>query len=176
MAQGRRYHASGGIASRGWRLLVVAGLVAGLGCAAHSRLVAQDDQVILNDLRALQEAEVVYEGLTSSYGTLDCLAEPWTCIAGFPGDRSLLPHPAIASLAPENGYARHFFPGPPAPVPHSIGPAGLMSSAYTAVPVKDRRGRKAYCVDATGRVCATLDGRPPKVENGTCASPCERIR
>lgn len=157
---------------RRWVFGAAAGVVIGaqLGCATHRRLVAQDEKVVLNDLLAIQKAEAAYSALTGAYGTLDCLAAPWDCLPGYPRANGWMLDPRLASLASDNGYERRFHPGPAG----SVG--GLASWAYTAVPVKDTRNRKAFCVDMTTRICVTYDAKPPRVAEGLCALPCERIR
>jgi hypothetical protein len=160
--------------------LAVATAVAG-GCQTHQRLVRQDENVILNDLRTVMAAQTAYEAANAGFpDTLECLSAPQDCIPGYPPNAPPFLSATLASLGPENGYVRAFHPGPPAPtalhVPHLASRSSLAAWAYTAVPSRDRRNRKSFCVDSTQRICATVDGSPPVVVNGQCASPCERVQ
>jgi hypothetical protein len=160
--------------------LAVAITVAG-GCQTHQRLVRQDENVVLGDLRTVITAQAAYEAVNAGFpDTLQCLAAPKDCIPGYPPDSPPFLSATMAGLTPENGYVRAFHPGPPAPtaryVPHVASPSSLAAWAYTAVPSRDRRGRKSFCADSTGRICATVDGSPPIVVDGQCASPCERVQ
>ena len=150
------------------------------GCQTHQRLVLQDEQVIVNDLRALLSAQSAYEAANLGFpDTLRCLGSPQACIAAYPKDAPPFLSAALANLVTENGYARAFYPGPPAsrdacPAQHCSA-SSLSRWAYTAVPTSDRRKRKSYCVDSARHICAVADGSPPAVVDGQCPSPCERI-
>jgi hypothetical protein len=151
---------------------------ASVACATHRRLVQQDEEVILRDLRKLISAEAAYESLNAGWAdTLECLAAPANCIPGYPKDAPPVLDSTLARLVPENGYARAFHAGPPAQLVSPLSsPSSLSAWAYTAVPMKDRRGRKAFCADSTQRICATLDGSMPAVKDGQCVTPCERVQ
>jgi hypothetical protein len=160
---------------------VAAALVGGARCQTHQRLVRQDEDVVVNDLRSLRSAEAAYEASNAGFPDVPgCLAGPQRCIPNYPKDAPPFLSTSLASLAEENGYVRAFHPGPAAPgvacPPQACSPSSLMAWAYTAVPIRDRRRRKSFCVDSTGRICALLDGKPPSVVEGRCPSPCERIQ
>ena len=159
---------------------VATAILAGLacGCQTHQRLVRQDEGVIVNDMRRVIAAEAVYESLNGGFpDKLECLETPRRCIPGYPEDGPSVLEPALARLAPENGYTREFHPGPAAPfIPPTSSPSSLARWAYTAVPTRDRRSRKAFCVDSTQRICTTVDGSAPPVKDGQCAMPCERVQ
>lgn len=155
-------------------------ILATLACATHSRLVQQDEAAIVNDLRAIQSAEAAY--MASNGGVYDvprCLATPWDCIPNYPKFAPSFLPVALGTLLPENGYARTFHAGKA--LDTKLGFAfssktSIREWAYTAVPVRDARGRKSFCTDTSGRICAFLDGSIPRVENAQCPSPCERIQ
>jgi hypothetical protein len=125
-------------------------------------------------LRTLLSAEVAYSvdngGL---YDTPECLAAPWDCIPGFPQPPMLPPFLGREALArEESGYRREFHPGP-ASRTAGASASSVASFAYTAVPLEPGvTGKRAFCVDHTGTVCFTPDGRQPPVSGGRC-QPCE---
>lgn len=164
-----------------WWLRFVLPTLLCTGCQTHQRLVRQDEQVIVNDLRAVLSAEAAYEAANLGVpDTIRCLGSPQSCIADYPKDAPPFLSAALANLVTENGYARAFYPGPPAskdacPAGHCSG-SSLSGWAYTAVPTSDRRKRKSYCVDSARRICAVADGSPPAVVGGHCPSVCERVQ
>ena len=153
-------------------------LLTGACCTAHTRLLLQDEAVISNDLRAVQDAQATYQAMNAGgYDTLECLAAPSRCMRGYPEGAPVFLPAHLATLAPENGYVRTFHAGQPLPAtaPHASR-SSLLGWAYTAVPERERSGRKSFCADSTGRICVFLDGAAPRVEDALCPSPCERIR
>jgi hypothetical protein len=146
-------------------------------CATHSRLVRQDEDVILRDLRRIISAEAVYEAMNAGWSDrLECLGAPQDCIPGYPKDGPPVLDSTLVRLLPENGYVREFHAGPPARFISPLSsPSSLSGWAYTAVPVKDRRGRKAFCADSSQRICAVF-GSAPVVRDGQCGTPCTRIQ
>jgi hypothetical protein len=154
-------------------------LVSALGRESRSRLIRQDEEPILNDMRTVQGGEASYSaGNIGFYGPLACLAAPTTCLANYPPGAPPFLSKTLAGLVEENGYARHFFEGkpqntPPYPV---LGKGSIVAWAYTAVPTTDKAGRRALCADSTGRICVDLDGRAPQVTAAQCPSPCERVK
>jgi hypothetical protein len=155
------------------------GALVAVSCATHTRLIHQDEEVILNDLRKVLSAEAVYESLNGGwYDRLECLGAPQNCIPGYPKDAPPVLDAALAQLVPENGYARAFHAGPPARIVNAelSSKTSITAWAYTAVPSRERRGRKGFCVDSSQRICATLDGSTPVVKNAQCGTPCERVQ
>jgi hypothetical protein len=153
----------------------------GTGCQTHQRLVLQDENVILNDLRKVLAAQAAYEASNAGFpDTLRCLSAPQDCLPGYPKDAPPFLSATLANLVPENGYVRAFHPGAAAPSAlrqlQFSSPSSLAAWAYTAVPATDGRHRKSFCVDSSQRICVTVGGRPPVVVNGQCASTCERIQ
>lgn len=162
---------------RGARWIVCALAILPFGCTTRRLLVRQDETVILTDMRKLLSAEGAYAASNGGfYGSLECLAVPTDCLKGYPSGYPFLSK-TLANLVPENGYSRQFFPGPTPPPgarPMSLG--SLTAWAYTATPVRDARGRKAFCADSSGRICAGVDGRAPAVTDGQCVTPCDRVQ
>jgi hypothetical protein len=141
------------------------------------------ESATIDDLRSMISAQAAYsrqnDGLFEA--RLECLAEPATCLPGYPKNGPRFLDLALASLETKAGYRRAFYPGPPGgPRPALRGrprPPGVRSFAYTAVPVA-YEGMRAFCGDATGLICFTRDGREPRVTaEGKCdLSTCQVYR
>lgn len=136
---------------------------------------------VLADLRTIASAEAAYEAVNAGFpDALECLASPGQCLRGYPRDGPAFISGTLAGLASENGYRRAFHPGPPAPEElrrHSVcSPSALSEWAYTAEPLRDGRGRKAFCTDRSGRICMFLEGKVPPIVGGRCPSPCDRVQ
>jgi hypothetical protein len=161
--------------------VVLLALLVVVGCETHRRLVRQDEVPILQDVRTVGSAQVAYENFNAAYpDTLQCLARPWECIRGYRRDLPPFVSETLADLTTENGYARAFHPGPPAPDEvrryGGCSPSALSEWAYTVEPARDKRGRKAFCTDRSGRICAFLSGKVPPIVGGRCPSPCDRVQ
>jgi hypothetical protein len=154
--------------------------------ALHSLLRAKPsalEAATLGDIRTMISAQAAYsEGNDGRYEPrLGCLAAPATCLPEYPKDGLPFLDPVLASLEAKAGYRRAFYPGPPAaPRPGTGGrsrPPGVLSFAYTAVPVA-YEGMRGFCGDATGLICFTRDGREPSVTpEGRCdLSTCKELR
>lgn len=154
--------------------------------ALHSLLRAKLsalESATLGDIRTVISAQAAYrqenDGLYEP--RLGCLAEPATCLAEYPMSGRPFLEPALASLEAKSGYRRAFYPGPSAAVRPALRgrprAPGMTGFAYTAVPIA-YEGMRAFCGDATGRICFRRDGREPGVTpGGRCdLSTCEELR
>ena len=141
--------------------------------------VSANESAAIGDVRTVISAEAAYQSANAGYyDTLECLGTPSGCIPGYGGPTFL--DRALASGAPKSGYRRTFHPGA-TPTSEdgasSRSPSSMESFAYTAVPLQaNRTGVRGFCGDATGRVCYTLDGSEPEVENGECSKTCQSFR
>jgi hypothetical protein len=162
---------------RSSRACLLAGCVLGMGACCTSGQFSYE-RPILNDLESLQSAQAAYSSVAGGwYGTPACLGAPWDCLQGYPADGPAFVPPALATLTPENGYARSFYkdrPTNPMAVPGPFGQT-YAAWAYTAVPQKERGKRRSFCADSTGRICA-YKGPMPEPIRAQCSSPCERLR
>ena len=132
-----------------------------------------DEAAALGDVRTVLAAEAAYaEANGGHFDRPACLAAPWECIPGHARDDRPFLDAALAARGSHRGYVRAFHAGPPAaPSPDRRGrvsPTGLAAFADVAVPEGAQApGRRAFCGDASGLVCATA-GEAPRVEGGAC--------
>lgn len=154
------------------------GIVAAIAIPSLLRArISANESATIGDVRTVISAEAAYQSINGGYfDRLDCLAEPSRCVPGYAGPSVL--GPEIARAATKNGYQRSFHAGVPvSPRPAAASPTSMMSFAYTAVPVtKGTTGVRAFCGEATGRVCYTKDGSMPDVLPGACPAECVDLR
>ena len=131
------------------------------------------EQAALDDVKKVVAAQQAYrEALGFFDARLACLELPATCVPGRDRDESLL-GPALVSLMPRRGYARHWHPGPAAPrdkvTAARVSASSVTAFAYVAVPeVPFETGLRAFCADDTGQICFNNDGTAPPVREGRC--------
>jgi hypothetical protein len=139
------------------------------------RNVAANERAAIANVRAVMAAEEAYRARNGGfYDTLTCLAAPDECIESYQGPGFLAPE--LAALEPRHGYRYLFTPylelrvmarrgadaAPAKRVP-------ITAFAYAAVPLAPgRTGVRAFCGDASGRICYTVNGVMPDAERGTC--------
>lgn len=168
-------------------IVVAVGLVAcaGIGIIAAIAIpsllrarVSANEAAAIGDIRTVISAEAAYQSANGYYDTLECLGTPENCIPNYTGPTFV--DRALASGMDKSGYKRTFHPGAPASSEEGAStrsPSSMESFAYTAVPVQpNRTGVRGFCGDSSGKVCYTLDGSEPPVENGECAESCQLIR
>jgi hypothetical protein len=110
-------------------------------------------------------------GVSGSYGEFRCLSQPAACL---PGSKA----PALIGAdyvpAERHGYRRTFHPG--AAVKGKGRQTGLIATwAYTAVPMDPKYGRRSFCGDFTGTVCAVAGATMPPVTGGACPKSCQPV-
>ncbi len=139
--------------------------------------VDANEAAAVADLRALVLAQMAFAsaGAGGFAPAIACLFSPVTCAPAIAHREPLLSDAALRR-AERNGYRFTLHAGPAAP-----GPAGdsraAATYAYTAVPlVPGSTGRRAFCTDSTGGICARADGQAPVVAGGLCAQPCVPLR
>ena len=125
--------------------------------------VNANEATALRDVKAFAVAEGLYRGTSGgAYGPPECLADPALCLPEYEGPGLI--DAELASGSVTSGYRRTFHPGPAASAASSapgspFATGRLAGFAYTAVPVdKGRTGNRAFCADASGRVCAAASG------------------
>jgi type IV pilus assembly protein PilA len=162
--------AIGGVVTSALSLVVLVpiGIVAAIAIPSLLRArVSANESGAIGDIRTVISAQAAYQASSDGYyGTMECLANPNPCIPNYTGPTFL--DPQLAGLQPKGGYKRAFHPGAPAD-----GGSGLMSFAYTAVPMEQgKTGVRAFCGDSTGMICSTADGGMPEVRDGSCGQNC----
>ena len=172
-------------------IVVVVALVgcAGIGIIAAIAIpsllrarVSANESGAIGDIRTVISGEAAYQSANAGYyDTLECLGAPQQgCIPGYPANGPTFLDPPLASGMDKSGYKRRFHPGAPPPSEEGASqrsPSSISSFAYTAVPMQPgRTGVRGFCGDSSGRICFTLDGTEPPVENGECAQTCQMLR
>ena len=158
-------------------IVVVTGIIAAIAIPSLLRArVSANEARAMGHLRAAMSAEQAYAGANAGfYDTLECVAAPTTCIPGISPTTTPFIDPAQVSNPVRAGYRYEFHPGPrPTPLdPLVSSPSSMASFAYTAVPVQPgKTGRRGFCGDSSGRLCFTMDGTAPAIQDGQCAVDC----
>ncbi len=167
-------------------IVVVVGIVgcAGIGIIAAIAIpsllrarVSANESGAIGDIRTVISAEAAYQSANAGYyDTLECMGRP--CIPNYSGPTFI--DPQLASGMDKSGYKRRFHPGAPPQGDEGAAqrsPSSLSSFAYTAVPIQfGKTGVRGFCGDSSGRICVTLDGTEPPVENGECSQTCQMLR
>ena len=141
----------------------------------HER-VRVNEPAVVGDMRTLIAAEAAYQTVNDGhYGEPSCLKAPWDCIPTYGRN---LPEFLTGLVEGEKlGYRRRFHAGAKIAVATPGARAGLSAWALTAVPIQPgNSGVRAFCADASGRICSTPDGSEPAVVDGTCPSTCLVIK
>lgn len=135
------------------------------------RSIEEIEARVIADLRRLTSGEQAYQSANAGfYDWPQCLGAPSGCLRDYSTELSFL-DPRIADLRERHGYRRRFHPGPQPPAEQvgAYSPSSLTAWAYTAVPVvPGRTGRRAFCVDERGWICAYARGTEPALVNGQC--------
>jgi type IV pilus assembly protein PilA len=164
-------------------LIVVAiiGIIAAIAIPSLLRArISANESGMIGDIRTVISAEAAYSSANAGYyDTLECLGAPQGCIPGYPASAPTFLDPMLASGMDKTGYKRRFHPGAP---PTDEGgsqrsPSSISTFAYTAVPLQPgRTGVRGFCGDSSGKLCYTLDGSEPPIENGECSQTCQMLR
>jgi type IV pilus assembly protein PilA len=148
------------------------GIVAAIAVPGLMRArIAGNEATAVGHIRAIISGELAYAAVNDgTYATLECLATPANCIAGYSGTPFISPD---LQRTERSGYRFTFHPGTAV----GIGRQNRLDSfAIIAMPVNPRvTGDRGFCGDFTGQVCVTYDGRAPEIANGMC-SACEPPR
>ncbi len=140
------------------------------------------DRAALLNVRTVLLAQKQFASRNGAlYGPFECLTKPETCLPDFPKEDAPFLDPTYDWLETRLGYERRFHPGPKATEDElrraKAVPDSLKAFAFTAVPVKSgETGLRAYCGDATGKICFTADGATPGIREGRCVPPCQELK
>jgi uncharacterized membrane protein YhaH (DUF805 family) len=157
---------------------LVAAIAVALGCGVLYALSTPglkasregaNESAAIGDLRSLASAQVRYQARNGGAfeGRWECLARPADCLPGDSGPRLV---DADALRSPKRGYAREFRTGRPAARPPAISATSTSGFAIVARPVSATDGRRTFCTDTSGRICA-LPGQPAAGVVETTAAP-----
>jgi uncharacterized membrane protein YhaH (DUF805 family) len=156
------------------------GIIAAIAIPSLLRArVSANEASAIGNVRTVVSAQAAYQSVNGgSYdGRWECLAQPQGCVSGYNGPTFL---DGQMFERPRNGYVHELHGGARA--------AGLSPSstdtfavlAYPAVPGKT--GVRAFCGDASGRVCAINSGAKEQLLEGApgqavrCAEECRGMQ
>jgi hypothetical protein len=142
-------------------------------------LKARERHAILNVRTVVMAGKLYAASNGSLFGELGCLTHPESCGKAWPADAPFPLDPSYSWEGVKLGYVRRFHAGPRAADADALragaAPGSLKAFAYTSAPEKPgETGLRAFCGDASGRLCATRDGRVPTVKDGRC-DPCQKL-
>jgi hypothetical protein len=137
---------------------------------ARGEAAASETRAI-GEIRTMISAQASFSAESGGfYGELTCLSEPRSCLP----DSQAQPFLWLATtyVGESSGYRRSFFPGPAGPRPSL-----LHSFAYVATPVvPGSTGRRSFCGDSSGIVCADPEGRAIAADGGQCPTTCQPLQ
>jgi hypothetical protein len=172
---------TGLVTASAWIGLVLVGCAgAGIGAAIAipSLLVARvstNEAAAIADLQSVVAAQEAYRSANGHYDRLECLAVPSACIPAYPATGPVFLDGRFVASVERSGYRFHL-EGGPSPVNLSIARSSASSMdryAYLASPARFRTtGRRVFCADDTGRVCAFKDLAVRRLDDGRCSADC----
>lgn len=158
----------GGAAGGGASLLVMVAMIGIIAAIAIPSLlrarVAANEAAAIGDARAVLSAEVAFRGMAGSYGPIECLVNPKSCVATYPAGGPVFLGKEQAE-AKAGGYER------------AIVHADAESFVFVAAPlVPQQTGIRVFCADSTGVVCAASSVKEAWAGGGTCSSTCSPLQ
>jgi type II secretory pathway pseudopilin PulG len=165
-------------------LIPVIGIIAAIAIPSLLRArVSANESMAIGDTRTVISAEQTYASANGGYyDSLECLSNPYEgCIPGYPTAAPAFLGPELSPASVKSGYARTLHPGAyPNLTPEQaarFSPTSIESYAYVAVPeAPSLTGVRAFCGDATGRICVFPDGEVPPIRDGMCPVDCEPLQ
>jgi type II secretory pathway pseudopilin PulG len=137
--------------------------------------VGANEAAALADVRSVVAAQASYQSANGHYDRIECLNVPSACIPGYPSTEAPFLPGTFVTNPERNGYRFHLEPGPSPPnlsIARSSA-SSLERYAYLAIPSEFRTtGRRVFCGDDTGRVCAFTDLGATRTSGGRCAPGC----
>jgi hypothetical protein len=125
----------------------------------------------IGDLRTVVSAEAAYSQRNGGFfDTLECLTAPSPCIPGEAATPAVVYLDAAFLRRERHGYIFTFHPGPAAPSRDAAvtSPSSLTAFAYVATPRASGSGLRAFCGEASGRICFTSSEPMPAIRDGVC--------
>ncbi len=157
------------------------GIIAAIAIPSLLRArVSANESAAIGDLRTVVSAQAAYASVNGGLpDTFECLAAPARCIPAYPETG---PHflDATFSTPTRHGYSFRFVPGAAASPEQAPGgkvsPSSLTAFAYIAEPVvAGQTGVRAFCAEASGTVCASIEGRVVDGGDGVCPATCSPL-
>jgi hypothetical protein len=150
------------------------------GCKREPAASPAPGPAVVDDLRTFHAAETAYASVNGGYfDTPVCLGAPSTCLKGYGADKPVFLQPELATFGIRGGYVHSFHSGPMAPAEavasKNLSPSSLVSWCYVAVPTEP--GQRSYCIESSGKLCATAPGAPmDRPNDAKCPAGCEELK
>lgn len=177
--------AIGGIIANGLAIVLIPliGMMAAIAIPSLLRArVSANEAAAIGDTRSVISAQMTYSSANGGYfDTLECLSKPYDCIPGYPTAAPVFLDAELTSVFVKQGYERTFYPGASADLTEDqasrLSPTSLVTFAYVTVPAQPNlTGVRAFCGDATGRICEFPSGEVPPVQGGMCPMDCADLQ
>jgi uncharacterized membrane protein YhaH (DUF805 family) len=165
-------------------LPMMIGIIAAIAIPSLLRArVAANEASAIGNLRTVVSAQAAYQtvnqGFYESRG--ECLSGPQACIPDYAGPTFL---DAALFAGPKSGYIHELHGGAPAAATKGTSPSSTDAFVVIAYPVQTgKTGVRAFCADATGRICAIANGSRDELLAGSsgqsgvrCADACLELR
>jgi Zn-dependent protease with chaperone function len=157
-----------GGAAGGASLLVMVAIIGVIAAIAIPSLlrarVAANEAAAIGDARAVVSAQMAFRQMAGTYGPIDCLINPKSCVASYPATGPVFLGKELAE-AKAAGYER------------AIVHADAQSFVFVAAPlVPQQTGIRVFCADSTGVVCAASSVNEAWGGGGTCSSTCNPLQ
>jgi uncharacterized membrane protein YhaH (DUF805 family) len=160
------------------------GIVAAIAIPSLLRArVAANEASAIGNVRTVVSAQAAYQTVNQGFydGRGECLSGPQTCIPDYTGPTFI---DAALFAGPRSGYVHELQGGARAAAAKGISPSSTDAFAVIAYPaVPGKTGVRAFCGDATGRVCAVASGAREELIAGSpgqsdvrCADACRELR
>jgi len=160
------------------------GIIAAIAIPSLLRArVAANEASAIGNVRTVISAQAVYQTVNQGFydGRWECLSGPQTCIPDYAGPTFI---DAAVFAGPRSGYVHELHGGAPAAAAKGISPSSTGEFAVIAYPVAaGKTGVRAFCADASGRVCAITNGgrrellaASPGESGMRCADACLELR
>lgn len=160
------------------------GIVAAIAIPSLLRArVAANEASAIGNVRTVISAQAAYQTVNQGFydGRRECLSGPQTCIPNYTGPTFI---DAALFAGSRSGYVHELQGGAPVAAAKGISPSSTDAFAVIAYPVAvGKTGVRAFCGDATGRVCAVASGAREELIAGSpgqsdirCADLCRPLR
>jgi type II secretory pathway pseudopilin PulG len=160
------------------------GIVAAIAIPSLLRArVAANEASAIGNVRTVISAQAAYQTVNQGFydGRWECLSGPQACIPDYAGPTFI---DAALFAGSRSGYVHELQGGAPAAAARGISPSSTDAFTVIAYPVvAGKTGVRAFCGDATGRVCAVASGSREDLVAGSpgqseihCADACRQLR
>jgi uncharacterized membrane protein YhaH (DUF805 family) len=160
------------------------GIIAAIAIPSLLRArVSANEASAIGNVRTVISAEAAYQTVNQGFydGRGECLSGPQTCIPDYTGPTFI---DAALFAGSRSGYVHELQGGAPAAAAKGISPSSTDAFAVIAYPtVPGKTGVRAFCGDATGRVCAVASGSREDLIAGSpgqsdirCGDACRELR